>query len=257
MIYEVNGLSFSYGDKSVFKDISAVFKEGQLCTVLGRNGAGKSTFFSCLLGLLKPQKGDILLCGRPLRELREREISALVSYVPQNHSPAFAYTVFDFVLMGCASHIGLFSRPGKEEESAVWEALERLDIRDFASRPYTELSGGERQQVTIARALAAKPKAILFDEPTAHLDSGNQLRVLRLIRELSSDSYAVCVTTHDPNHALLLGGSVLLFDGKGGAENGSAEELICEEKLSAIYGSELKIRYMEEFGRKVCIYPSL
>lgn len=257
MIYSVRDMSFAYGEREVLSRVSASLEEGELCTVLGRNGAGKSTFFSCLLGLLRPQSGEITLCGRPIGELKPREISALVSYVPQNHVPAFEYRVFDFVLMGCASSVSLFARPGKEEERRAWEALERLGLSAFADAPYTELSGGERQQVTIARALAARPKAILFDEPTAHLDSGNQLRVLRLIRELASDGYAVYVTTHDPNHAILLGGNVLIFDGKGGAEGGSAEEMICEEKLAAIYGPELKIRYLEEFGRRVCIYPSL
>lgn len=258
MIYKIQNLKYSYdGERQVLNGADLELKEGELLTVLGRNGAGKSTLFSCMLGLLKPYEGNILLDGKEISSLKEKDIASVVSYVPQTHSPAFGYTVFDFVLMGCASKVGMFSRPGQAEERAALNALDMLGMLDFADRFYGELSGGEKQQITIARALVSNPKAILFDEPTSHLDYSNQIKVLKVIKKLSEQGFAVAVTTHDPNHALLLGGSVALFDGKGTVETGDVADLVTEEKLVNIYGSDLKIRYSEEFKRNVCIYPSL
>lgn len=258
MIYQVDNLKFSYDNRAlVLNNVDLGLDEGQLLCVLGRNGSGKSTFFGCLLGLLKPMEGTIILDGRKLSEMKERDIAGIVSFVPQNNNPAFGFTAFEYVLMGCAARLSLFSRPGKEEEKMAEEALELLGISEFKDRVVTELSGGERQQLAIARAVASKPKAILFDEPTAHLDYSNQIKVLKMIKALSKKGYAIAVTTHDPNHAIVLEGRVALFDGKGGVKTGTADELITEENLCRIYGSDLKIRYMEEFRRNVCVYPSL
>lgn len=258
MIYQTDNLKFSYDGKiKVLNGINLSLDEGELLCVLGRNGSGKSTFFACLLGLLKPMEGSIILDGKKLSDLKEREIASIVSFVPQNNNPAFGFTAFEYVLMGCAAKLGLFSRPGKEEERMAEEALELLGIADLKERVVTELSGGERQQLAIARAVASKPRVILFDEPTAHLDYSNQIKVLKMIKALSKEGYAVVVTTHDPNHAIMLDGMVALFDGKGNAKSGRAEELVTEENLCRIYGSELKIRYMEEFRRNVCVYPSI
>ena len=135
--------------------------------------------------------------------------------------------------------------------------MEMLGISHLAARNYSELSGGERQQAAIARAVAAGPKAVLFDEPTAHLDVGNQVRVLRIIKALSENGFAVAVTTHDPNHALLLGGKAAIFDRTWGVVSGSVEEMVTEEKLRALYGEKLILRYLEELGRSVCISPNL
>lgn len=258
MIYEVKNLKYAYpGQKNVLNGMSLSLEEGELLCVLGRNGAGKSTFFSCLLGLLKPYDGSILLEGKEVRNLKEKNVATIVGYVPQNNNSTFEFSVLDYVLMGCASSIGIFQRPGKNEEDAAWNALCMMGLNSFAYRTFSELSGGERQQVAIARAIASNPKVILFDEPTAHLDYSNQIKVLKIIKNLSEKGFAVAVTTHDPNHAMLLNGSVALFDGKGGLEYGKVSELITEEKLQSIYGSDLKIRYMEEFKRNVCVYPSL
>jgi len=258
MIYEVKGLSFSYGGNApVLKDASFDLKEGEILTVLGRNGAGKSTLFSCMLGLLQGYEGEILLKGRDLKTLKEKEIAASCSFVPQNHMLSFGFSVIDYVILGCAHSIGLFSHPGEKEKEAAIKALKTLGIEDFASRPCTELSGGEMQQVTIARAIAAGPEAILFDEPTAHLDFSNQSKVLKVIKDLSKKGYTIAVTTHDPNHAILLGGNVLLFGKDGKIEKGTAEEMVTMEKLSSIYGSDIQIKYSEEFGRKICTYTDI
>lgn len=259
MIYEIEDLRFKYkgSEHTVLNGVSLKVCESELVTVLGKNGAGKSTLFSCMLGINKPQSGNIKLCGRELSKLSEREIATEVAYVPQNHSPSFGFTVFDFVLMGCASKVGFMSHPGKKEEQAAERAIEQMGITELAFRSYTELSGGERQQATIARAIASEPKMILFDEPTAHLDFANQIKVLRIIKNLSEKGYAVAVTTHDPNHALLLGGTAAILNADGKLNVGKVETLITEDNLRAVYGADLRLRYLEEFERDVCIYPNL
>lgn len=259
MIYEIRGLCFAYrsGAPRVLDNVSLNLAEGQLLTILGCNGSGKSTLFGCMLGLLQPQGGQIRLCGEDLTTLSPRTVAARVGYVPQSHAPTFDYSVFEFVLMGCAARVGMFSHPGAEERRRADAAIERMGLITLRDRPYTELSGGERQQVTIARAIAAQPRAILFDEPTSHLDFGNQVKVLRVIRELSADGYAVVVTTHDPNHALLLGGQTALFDGSGSVEVGEPASVLTEKRLQALYGTELKLQHIQELDRSVCLYPKL
>lgn len=258
-IYDIQDLSFTYSDseKKVLDGVNLQLTEGEIFSVLGRNGAGKSTLLGCMLGLLKAQSGCIQLGGKALRHLTEREIAAQVGYVPQNHDPAFAYTVFDFVQMGCAARIGLFSHPGKHERDDTQGALEQMGIGHLADRPYTTLSGGERQQVFIARAIVAHPRIVLFDEPTAHLDFGNQLRVLKIIKSLTESGYAAVITTHNPDHALLLGGQAAILDKQGHLLTGSVDEVITETSLKALYGSELRLEYVAALQRKVCLYPNL
>lgn len=259
MIYTIEKLNFRYpgAQQLVLDQIDLNVQEGEVLTLLGRNGAGKSTLLDCMLGLLKPQSGSLHLDGKPLAELSERQIATLVGYVPQNHIPSFSYSVLDFVVMGGASAVGLFSRPGQTERQQALAALKELGIAHLAQRPYTEISGGERQQATVARAIMSKPRVVLFDEPTAHLDYCNQLRVLRIIKQLSQTGYAVVFTTHNPDHALLLGGRAALFDGAGHLECGMVEEIIHQDKLRQVYGTDVLLVYVESLGRQVCVYPNL
>ncbi|MBP8639838.1 MAG: ABC transporter ATP-binding protein [Oscillospiraceae bacterium] len=259
VIFDIKNLSFSYSSREnkVLDGVNLQIAEGDVLSILGRNGAGKSTLLNCMLGLLKPQSGDISLLGNSLKGLSERKIASIVGYVPQTHIPTFGHTVFDFVQMGCASRIGLFSHPGKKEHEYTAIALFELGIESLSDRPYTELSGGERQQATIARAIVAKPRIVLFDEPTAHLDVGNQLRVLKIIKHLSNKGFAVVITTHNPDHAMLLGGRAAILDRHGHITSGTTEDILTEDSLKSVYGTDLKLKYIEEFGRKVCVYPNL
>lgn len=257
MIYDVNRVSFAYGTEPVLKDVSLQLREGEIITVLGRNGAGKSTLLSCLLGMLRPQSGEIFLDGQNLNGLNERRIAKKVGYVPQLQTAVFSFTVLDYVMMGCACELGLFARPGKKERLAAEQALDEMGILHLRDRPFPELSGGEQQQATIARAVVRHPKAVLLDEPTSHLDVPNQIKVLRKVRRLSDMGYAVMFTTHNPDHALLLGGSTVLFDHAGGIRAGAAADVVTAESLRAVYGSDLKLTWVEEIGRTACLYPGL
>ncbi len=259
MIYEVKNVNFTYPDikKRVLDNVSLSLDEGVILSILGPNGSGKSTLLNCMAGLLKPGSGEIYLCDRQLNSMSFREIAQVMSYVQQTHTPTFAYTVWHFVTMGRAPKIGVFGKPKEEDRQAAWEALEVLGISRLANKPYTEISGGERQQVTIARAIVQAPKVVLFDEPTAHLDYGNQLRVLNIIKDMAMRGYSVVMTTHNPDHALLLGGTVAILDKDGHIDVGRYDEIITEERLQRVYNTRLCLCLVPELARIACIPPSL
>jgi len=259
MLYEMKDVSFSYpaSGKRVLNGLSLEVGEGNIVTILGRNGAGKSTLLNCMLGMLKPQSGTLLLAGKEISTMNEREIASAVGYVPQIHVAYFGFSVMEFVLMGCASRIGLFSKPGRLEREDAEAALRELGIEYLADKPYTEISGGERQKAAIARAIVAKPRVVLFDEPTAHLDYGSQLLVLRIIKKLSEKGYTIVITTHNPDHALLLGGKAALMDDDGALIAGSVGMVVTQENLSRIYQADVRLEYIESVGRMACIYSGL
>lgn len=258
MIYSVEGLSFAYakGAKNVLQEVSFTLAEGEILTVLGPNGVGKSTLLHCLAGLFATQ-GAVRLCGKPLEKMSEKERARIVSLVQQKEQSSFPYTVKSFVTMGRAPLLSTFEQPKEADRAAVRQAMEQLGIAHLEERACTQISGGEYQQAMIARAIVRAPKVILFDEPTAHLDYANQMRVLRLIKTLSEQGYAIIVTTHDPGHPFLLGGSAALLEKGGTLQKGAVEEIVTQEALERVYGAKLLLHYMEEVERTVCIYPKL
>ncbi len=254
MILEVENLAYRYHNgPAIFQDINFRLEQGEILSILGTNGAGKSTLLNCLGNLYTPCTGEIRLDGTSMRRLPLTQVSRLVGYVPQIHYPVYAYSVRNFVVMGRTPYIGAFSRPKKEDYEKADQALEKLHISHLAEKAYTEISGGERQQVTIARALAQEPKVILLDEPTAHLDYGNQIRTVRLIRELADEGYGVIMTTHNPDHVLMLGGKVGVLDREGRMEFGDAGVILTEEKLSRLYQVRLRLVQVEGLDREACV----
>ena len=259
MIYDVKDVEFSYpgNTRKVLDGVSLQLDRGEVLSILGPNGAGKSTLLNCLTGLLKPGSGSIKLDGSDLQTLSARQVARVISYVPQMHIPAFSYTVLHFVTMGRAPHVGVFKKPNASDIEVAKEALRAISIEHLADKPYTEISGGERQQTVIARALAQQPQAILFDEPTAHLDYGNQHRILRLIRSLSEQGYGIIITTHNPDHALLLGGNVGIVSRDGTLVSGKSEEIITEVRLNEVYNTKLRLLHIKELDRVACLPFSL
>ena len=259
MIIEAKNLEFAYSKNSrkVINGVSLSIEEGQIISILGPNGAGKSTLLNLIATLSKPDEGELFITGKNANKMNPKEVASVISYVPQTHVPAFSYTVFNFVLMGRAPKVGMFEKPKDEDFEIVTKALNDVGILDLANKPYTEISGGERQQATIARALVQEPKVILFDEPTAHLDYGNQLKTLRVIKSLSERGYAIVITTHNPDHAIMLGGTTAILDKTGHLRVGNSDEIITEQTLNDVYGTDLKLIYMEDVGRNVCVPPRL
>ena len=254
MILEVKNLSYQYrNSRTIFHNVNLHLDKGQVVSILGRNGAGKSTFLNCLANLYTPASGEILLEGKSMRRLPLNQVSRFIGYVPQVHYPVYAYSVRNFVVMGRTPYIRAFSTPSKSDYEKVDQVLNKLGIAHLADKAYTEISGGERQQVTIARALVQEPKVILLDEPTAHLDYGNQIRTIKMIRELPEEGYGVIMTTHNPDHVLMMGGLVGVLNPDGVLEFGEAGEILTEGRLSELYQVNLRLFHVDEFNRDTCV----
>ncbi|NLA26484.1 MAG: ABC transporter ATP-binding protein [Firmicutes bacterium] len=254
MILEVNNLSFSYHHrKTIFRGVDFTVAKGEILSILGPNGSGKTTLLNCLANLYSPDSGEILLNGRPMSRMSLRQVARVIGYVPQIHTPAYAFSVREFAVMGRTPYIGAFTMPGAEDYRIADEALERMGIAHLRDKPYTEISGGERQQVTIARVIAQKPQLILLDEPTAHLDYGNQHRVVQMVRELAAEGYALIMTTHNPDHAIILNGKVAILNREGVLSVGRAAEIVSAERLSNLYGLSIKTIYDDDAERTICV----
>lgn len=197
----VSSLSTSLGGVVVLDGLGLDVREGRLAVLFGPNGAGKSTLFRCIVGV-QPYQGLITVDGESLAGWNVRRLARTIAYVPQEHAPSFSFLVRDVVLMGRNPQRGGVFGPTPADMAASLDALERLGLLHLAARSYLTLSGGQRQLVLIARALAQGARFLLLDEPTASLDFGNQLLVWSTIRRLVEEGCGALVCTHDPNHAL-------------------------------------------------------
>jgi len=191
VILDAQSVRCGYGRFDVVHDISFTVSAGEVLCLLGPNGAGKTTLFKSLLGLLPLRGGRVLLAGRDLSTWRRRELARTVAYVPQAQAAPFPFTVAEVVLMGRTPRLGVAGSPGRADVLAAQENMSRLGVDHLAGRPFTGISGGERQLVLIARALTQEPELLMMDEPTSNLDLGNQARVLREIRALAADGLAI------------------------------------------------------------------
>lgn len=254
MMLEVKNLSFSYdGNHAVFHDVNFTVNKGEILSILGANGAGKSTLLNCIANLTRPQSGEIILNGQPMAKMSLRDVAFIVGYVPQVHTPAYAFSVREFTVMGRTPYIGSFASPSTKDYAIAEKALERMRIMHLCHKAYTEISGGERQQVTIARIIAQQSQLILMDEPTAHLDFGNQYRVVHMIRELAAEGYTIVITTHNPEHAIILGGKAAILDHRGQLHVGLAKDTLSAQTLSELYGIKIKTIYDQDAKRNVCV----
>jgi len=237
---EGRDLTIGYSDHVVGRGLDVALETGEVLALLGPNGGGKTTLLKTLLGLIKAKAGDIQLGGKPLGAYSIRERARIIAYVPQVHIGTFAFTVEAVVLMGRTAHGNLFSAPSARDRAVTQAVLERFGIARLASRPYTQISGGERQLVLLARALAQEPQFIVLDEPTASLDFGNQGKVMREIRALAQSGHGVLLTTHDPNHALRAADRAYLLREGARIAEGPVGEVLERAQLEALYGAPVE-----------------
>lgn len=257
-IVDIEDLVFSYdGSRTILDGITASVDAGDLITLLGPNGTGKSTLLNCVSGLLKPVSGRVSLDGRDVRDMSVREIARVVGYVPQNIQNNFDYTVREYVLMGRVAHKRILEYPDSVDRETTVRAIGTMGIEHLANRSFNRLSGGEQQQACIARAIAQDPELIIMDEPTSALDFDNQIKVLRLAKSLSEMGYAVIMTTHNPEHSLLLDSEVWMLDHDGRMTAGSAEELVNTRMLSGLYSADIAVSRPDGSDRNVCYVRSL
>lgn len=249
-------------ENSLLNGVDLTLKQGELLTILGANGRGKSTLLNCLAGLLAPKSGQILLQNENLASLSSKQIAQKIAYVSQQSPQTYQYKVRDYVVLGRAAHLGMFDKPSETDFELVDQALDKLGIRHFAEKIYMQMSGGEKQLVNLARILVQQPQLILFDEPTSALDYGNVFKTLSLIKELSLQGFTIVMTTHNPDHPMLLHSSlpnsrVAILNEHGRLQTGSDPEIITQENLTALYHTDLRLLEVPELQRQICAITHL
>jgi len=247
-LFDIESLAFQYGRTPVIDGLNLTIDGGGVTAILGPNGSGKSTLLKLLLGLLHPRYGNIRLRGQELGNIPRRDLARQVAYVPQVHREAFGYSVFDIVLMGRMPHISFLSRYGQIDRRIVREALHKLEIAHLAQRPYTQISGGERQLTLIARALAQGADIFIMDEPTNSLDYGNQMRLLERVNKLAAGGFTFLFTTHHPDHALAIADRVVMMKAGRIVRDGATSETITPETLADLYGFSSSLFSLKEDG---------
>jgi iron complex transport system ATP-binding protein len=242
MNLSLKSITCGYPGRVVLEDVSFSVEPGEVVCLLGPNGVGKTTLFRTILGLHKPSAGEVTLAGKRITEGSRKHVARLIGYVPQAHTPPFPFGVLDVVLTGRTAHLGAFSSPGDADVAIAEEALDIIGAGHLRDRIYTEVSGGERQMVLIARALAQEPQFLVMDEPSSNLDYGNQIRLLLLVRQLAEKRrIGVVMSSHFPNHAFLCASRVgLLQDGRLLAL-GESDNVMTEAGLERLYGIPIDI----------------
>lgn len=230
-------VSFAYGKEDVLHNVSAKIISGEITALFGPNGSGKTTLLKCLAGLFKPQSGDIFIQGKSLLQISPGMRSQYVCYVPQEHAVSFAYTVEEVVLMGRTPYLGGVHGPGKKDYQRAHEAMESIGIEAIAHLPYTELSGGQRQMVLIARALAQECDIMILDEPTSALDFKNQIVVWKILKQLKLAGKTILVCTHDPNHVMWFCNRVLVLKKGNIIADGEVKDWMNATLMGKLYGS--------------------
>jgi iron complex transport system ATP-binding protein len=240
-LVRVRSATFGYGQREVLKGLDLDVYPGEVLSILGPNGCGKTTLLRCIGGASIVASGSITLGDVDIGSMPPPARARKIGFLFQDHAAAFPYAVRDVVTMGRAPHLGLFGSPGRADFAIADEALERVGMAHLKNRPYTHVSGGERQLALLARTLAQRPELILLDEPTAHLDFRNQVLALRIIRSLASAGMTMVMTTHDPNHALWFGGrAALMKDGRFVAV-GPVADVITDATLSTTYDTDVRV----------------
>jgi ABC-type cobalamin/Fe3+-siderophores transport system ATPase subunit len=247
-----DGVSFAYDRRAplVLDTVTIAVARGAIVGLLGPNGSGKTTLLKLLSGALTPASGTLRLDGRSLRDWPRREIARRIAFVPQETATPFDFTVLDIVLMGRFPHLGAFALEGPEDIAIARRALDATQTRAFEARRFTTLSGGEKQRVAIASALAQAPGILLLDEPTASLDVGHELDIQLLLRGLNTESGVTLVlSTHDLNLAAALCDTlVLLRDGRIIA-SGPTDEVLTPDAVRSLYGVDADVARHPRLGR--------
>lgn len=239
---EIQNLSFRYHNASplVLNGIDAALDHGKMYVLLGLNGSGKTTLIKLLAGLYRPTSGEIRYDGKPFDAIPIHERSKQIAYVAQHSGKADDFRVFDYLLFGTVNQTRFYEQPSPETERRVKEIAQHLGISHLLNKKLGEISGGERQIVSVASAIAQDTATILLDEPTSALDIRNQYKVLSVLKELTEKKdKTVVFSTHNPNHALYLNADVYLLHEGRIANTGRADEIVTPEKLKQVYGERV------------------
>ncbi len=252
-ILEIKDATFAYENTgNIFQDINLNVNKGDVVCILGPNGCGKTTLIKCLNRIYELDEGTVYINGKDIKHTEQREIARNIGYIPQGHVPTFAFTVFDVVLMGRTPHLNFFESLGEKDYKIAEKALEKFGLSHMRDKPYTTLSGGEQQLVFFARVIAQEPHILILDEPTSHLDFGNQLKTLDIISKLASEGLSVVMTSHFPDHAFISSNKVAIMKDRNFMAIGPPDQVITQENMEKTYGIHVEIVDMGN-KRKICV----
>ncbi len=234
--------------------VSLAVPTGSLFGILGPNGSGKTTLLRILAGIIEPRSGRVLLDGADIRTLSRRAVARRIAVVPQETHLAFDYSVLEVALMGRYPHLGTFSLEGPRDVGIARDALAATGTLDFAARRFSTLSGGEKQRVVIASAVAQEPKVMLLDEPTASLDLGYQMEIASLVRQLNeAQAVTIVVATHDLNFAASVCSHVALLSRGRMVADGPTDSVLTRKSIEELYGVQADVGRHPSTGRLVIV----
>lgn len=250
-LFQTRRLTAGYGAHDVLRGVDLEVRPGELWAVLGPNGAGKSTLVRAGMGLLPARSGEVRLGGVPLASVDARTLAQRVAWVPQSSELAVGFTALELVLMGRSPHLGRWGLPSHGDVERARAVLEELDLSALATRPVTQLSGGERRLVFLARALLQEPQLLWLDEPTAFLDLRHQIDALEKVRLRTRAGMAAIAVLHDVNLALAYADRVLLLKDGQVQATGTPHDVGTAEALAALYGVPMVVSTAEDGQRLV------
>jgi len=253
-ILQLRDVHFAYDGAPVLRGVNLSVAEGGFLAVVGPNGSGKTTIVRIASGLLRPRRGECLVAGRATHAYRPRELARLVAVVPQESHIAFPFTALQVVLMGRAPYLGPLGFESARDLEVARAALRETDAEPLSDRLLSELSGGEKQRVIIARALAQEARLLLLDEATSHLDIRHQLDIFRIVRRLNRErGVTVVMVEHDLNLAAMLAERmVLLAEGRVFAD-GTPREVLTEENIRRAFGARVRRELDPRTGRPLLL----
>ena len=236
-------IHYAVGQKEILKGISLKVEGNQFHTILGPNGSGKTSLLKTIYRQIKPDSGNIYLNGRPLEQVSIKKAAQKIAVVTQFNHLQFDCTVQEIVMLGRTPHLSFFQKESEKDYSLVRHALRQVDMLDKRDRVYLSLSGGEKQRVLLARALAQQPSLLLLDEPTNHLDIKYQLDMLRIVKDLNINVLAVL---HDIQLACRYSDYIYLMKGGEIAYQGAPKETITHDSLQAVYGIQSSVIWSKD-----------
>ncbi len=242
-IIELKNITLKYGDYEVLRDISFNIKKGEFTSIIGPNGAGKSTVLKAIMKNIELASGDISIKGKSIKNITHKEKACIIGFVPQEFNISFDFTVYDIVAMGRNPYIAKFKKSKFDDKKIIEESLQKTNTYEFKDKYFNSLSGGEKQRVIIARALAQQPEILILDEATSSLDIHHQLDILELIHSLNrEDGLTVLTIMHDLNLASRFSDKIVLLSKNGVIKSGTPSEVIDEQVLKNVYDMDMVVR---------------
>ncbi len=247
----IKNLEYGYFDENVIENINICAEAGKFTGIIGGNGSGKSTLLKCIYGALKPQRGEILLGNRKLADMSLRQLATNIAVVGQENEFAFDFTVWEMVEMGRTPYKSFFQADNAKDKEIVAEALQKTGMYNLKDRSFRQLSGGEKQRVIIARAIAQRTEVMILDEPTNHLDISYQLNTFETVKDLG---ITVIAAMHDLNLASLFCDKIYILKDRRVFAAGTPEEILTAKNIEEVFGVRAEVKTSDETSKSVISY---